>query len=51
MLLALASSGDKGRLDMLVQQKATSIVCERVASGKLQVSVWYHFQDKHGFAI
>ncbi|BDA49640.1 probable Ankyrin repeat domain-containing protein 54 at N-terminal half [Coccomyxa sp. Obi] len=36
VLLALASSGDKDRWDMLVQQKAASIVCERVASGKLQ---------------
>lgn len=42
VLLALASSGDKDRWDMLVQQKAASIVCERVASGKLQVSFQWH---------
>ena len=38
VLYALASSGDKDRRDMLIQQRALSVVCRRVASGKLQVN-------------
>ena len=38
VLYTLATSGDKDRRDMLIQQRALSIICGRVESGKLQVS-------------
>ncbi len=39
VLYALASSGNEDRRDKLMQQQAFTIVCERVASGKLQVGL------------